>query len=699
MINSNNTQRNSDHDFTKLRKRALGNQGGVESKEQFIFDNDTKKLSAGSDIATAYILCTRPASNPIPNQKFLAQFEFTGSLDFLNITNGDKIFIEIKENLVKDPTLIEDLDNQTNYNQGLGIWEIKIAKNYPNHSNYLKLYEWNDGKLVDLRKTISISALDSVSQRTTSLEEKVGKAEEKIEKLEESGASSCLEYHWIFGDKETRVPAAPSKKKAWLCVNAKRIRFTARYLQSGVDEYLNSMKIYDENWTMIPTSEYVSPPAYINWGAQGSCNAGSILEFKQIKKISEIEITTYASSSYYMNADPVIDLDEGDSVWINCLWMPKNSFWASQTKKFTLTYPTPKEPNQVSFVRQRLPLYEVCELELNLGKDTADKEIHIQRLSSGIPSDKLSLKLKKVQLPITDIEVEVRKGIIVDIDTENCYWYGGELLASGVITKNGLFTRFWRINVKLNKTISLPKGGLYSVVLRQAGGVVNAVNYYQIGCDTTQRSTAFGAVKVNGGTRTHIKRIPFCESDAFLEEAIVHYRTKNDEPILAINSVGNPNDWAGEPVDFFCPIDNPYLSFTVSVWYAWGLNGISLIQDGKTIGVDKNKPFQRVALKRWPAKIKVEGYKATIVNVKFLFGSNTEELKVVAKNWEHYILGKSYGFGLAGFFNDKRIGPQIDTANPSTSATTGTIAPGNYVSYLTVIGPDGKKYKIWAYAE
>lgn len=184
MINSNNTQRNSDHDFTKLWKRILGNQGGVESKEQFIFDNDTKKLSAGSDIATAYILCTRPASNPIPNQKFLAQFEFTGSLDFLNITNGDKIFIEIKENLVKDPTLIEDLDSQTNYNQGLGIWEIKMAKNYPSHSNYLKLYEWNDGKLIDLRKVISLPAIDEVAQKTSILEEKLSTAEGKIEQIE-----------------------------------------------------------------------------------------------------------------------------------------------------------------------------------------------------------------------------------------------------------------------------------------------------------------------------------------------------------------------------------------------------------------------------------------------------------------------------------------------------------------------------------
>ena len=122
--------------------------------------------------------------------------------------------------------------------------------------------------------------------------------------------------------------------------------------------------------------------------------------------------------------------------------MPKNSFGAIQTKKFPLKYPIPKEPDQVSFVRQRLPLYEVCELELNLGKDAADKEIYIQRLSSGIPSDEISFKLKKVQLPITNIEVEVRKGIVVDIDAENCYWYGGELLASGTITKNKILTGF-----------------------------------------------------------------------------------------------------------------------------------------------------------------------------------------------------------------------------------------------------------------
>lgn len=482
-------------------------------------------------------------------QKILAFFESDEVID-LPTTGDYKVYIEV------DQSKIDFGGN--NSEDWSGIASIKTWPTLPSQ-NFLLLASVAEWVVKDERNLIP--KIQSVATRTTTLESKVEKSEKKIEKLEESGASSCLEYVWIFGDKEARTPASPD------------------------------------------------------------------------------------------------------------------------------------------FVRQKLSLYEVSELELNLGKDAADKEIHIQRLSSGIPSDEISFKLKKVQLPITNIEVEVRKGIVVDVDAENCYWYGGELLASGTITKNKILTGFWKISVKLNKKIGLPKGGLYSIVLRQAGGVVNAANYYQIGCDMTQRSTAFGAVKVSGGTRTPSRWMPFCESDAFLEEAIVHYRTKNDEPILTINSVGNPNDWAGDPVDFFCPIDNPYLSFGISVWYAWGLNGISLIQDGKTIVVDKNKSWLRVPLKRGPAKIKVDGYKATIVNVKFLFGSNTEELRVVAKNWEHYTLGKSYGFGLAGFLNNKRIGPQIDTANPTASATTGTIAPGNYVSYLTVIGPDGKKYKIWAYAE
>ena len=192
MINSNNTQKNSDYDFSKITKWLLGNKGGVEASSMFTWDNTSKRLSAGTDIATAYVLCTRATSSPIPNQKFLAQFEFTGYLDFLNCTDGDKIFVEIKEKLVKDPSLIEDLDSNTSYAQGLGIGEIKIAKSYPNHSNYLPLWEIQGGQAIDRRNVISIPALNEVATRTSTLESKVQKTEGKVEKLEQSSVPEFI---------------------------------------------------------------------------------------------------------------------------------------------------------------------------------------------------------------------------------------------------------------------------------------------------------------------------------------------------------------------------------------------------------------------------------------------------------------------------------------------------------------------------
>lgn len=257
-----------------------------------------------------------------------------------------------------------------------------------------------------------------------------------------------------------------------------------------------------------------------------------------------------------------------------------------------------------------------------------------------------------------------------------------------------------KIIVELDKAINLPKGGLYSIVLRQAGGVVNAVNYYQIGCDTTQRSTAFGAVKVNGGARTPTRWMAFCDSEAFLEESVVLYRPQNDQEVYSIARMGDYNSGEGETIEFICPIDNPLISFrNATSGSYWMVTGFYFIQNGKRFPINRNRPPQKVLLKRWSVKLCLEGYRSHIVEIKLMFNANSEGLKVIGKHGTRYTLGESYWFGLAGFFNDKRIGPQIDTTNPTTSATTGTIAPGNYVSYLTVIWPDGKKYKVWAYAE
>ena len=192
MIDSNKTQLNSDYDYSMLRKWALGNKGGLLKKSDLVFDKSKGELSAGSEIAEAVILCKRPTSYPIQNQTFLAQFQFTGKLENLQTVEGTKIYIEIKENLIMDPTLIADQPGSTNFAKGFDIGEIKATPERPSHENFLKLYEISSGEVVDHRKEISLPALDSVAERTTTLEEKVSQAEEKVGKLEEASTPDHL---------------------------------------------------------------------------------------------------------------------------------------------------------------------------------------------------------------------------------------------------------------------------------------------------------------------------------------------------------------------------------------------------------------------------------------------------------------------------------------------------------------------------
>lgn len=201
MIDSNKTQLNSDYDYSMLRKWALGNKGGLLKKSDFIFDKSKGELSAGSEIAEAVILCKRPTSYPIQNQTFLAQFQFTWKLENLQTVEGTKIYIEIKENLIVDPTLIADQPGSTNFAKGFDIGEVKATPERPSHENFLKLYEISSGEVVDHRKEISLPALDSVAKRTTTLESKVEAQEQKVGKLEEAGTPDHLSIKEIIGEK------------------------------------------------------------------------------------------------------------------------------------------------------------------------------------------------------------------------------------------------------------------------------------------------------------------------------------------------------------------------------------------------------------------------------------------------------------------------------------------------------------------
>ena len=201
MIDSNKTQLNSDYDYSMLRKWALGNKGGLLKKSDFVFDKSKGELSAGSEIAEAVILCKRPTSYPIQNQTFLAQFQFTGKLENLQTVEGTKIYIEIKESLIVDPTLIADQPGSTNFAKGFDIGEIKATPERPSHENFLKLYEISSGEVVDHRKEINFPALDSATEKISTLESKVEAQEQKVGKLEEAGTPDHLSLKEIVGEK------------------------------------------------------------------------------------------------------------------------------------------------------------------------------------------------------------------------------------------------------------------------------------------------------------------------------------------------------------------------------------------------------------------------------------------------------------------------------------------------------------------
>ena len=165
---------------------------------------------------------------------------------------------------------------------------------------------------------------------------------------------------------------------------------------------------------------------------------------------------------------------------------------------------------------QNTPTLTDSTIAINVGDSDANREQHIQRMSNGVAGNQLKLKMDKVLSPTSSMVIEVRKGIKVEVNEREAYWYWGwEVLATATLPYTKFSTEAQEITVDLNKSFQLPKGNLYSVIVMQQGGIVNANNYYRIYCDSTQYSEAFSVVAVNGSNRVRSKLMPYCVSDGF----------------------------------------------------------------------------------------------------------------------------------------------------------------------------------------
>jgi len=148
LLDSNDTLLVSDYDYSAFELRLTNNTWGVLFEDVDIkteFDLNWTSGDVTINAWNAIIVATRATSTPIANKKIAVRYQLS---DTKTLTGtGTKIYIELDQTLIDDPTLIEDTYPSTDYALGKNIGELKRANDRPTNP-HIKLWEydwaWND---------------------------------------------------------------------------------------------------------------------------------------------------------------------------------------------------------------------------------------------------------------------------------------------------------------------------------------------------------------------------------------------------------------------------------------------------------------------------------------------------------------------------------------------------------------------------
>lgn len=190
--------------------------------------------------------------------------------------------------------------------------------------------------------------------------------------------------------------------------------------------------------------------------------------------------------------------------------------------------------------KQYTPTLENSTIDCNVGNTNTNAQIHIQRIGAGIADNEIKIKVKKIWSPTTNLIVEVRKGVEVDVSTNEAYWYGDEVIASWSIEYSDITSTYAEKTITLDANFGSTKGELLDVVIYQTNSTVNDTNYYAIACDKTQYSEWLSYVKVNWNTRVRSREIPYCVSE-WLSNNILAKKWINAD-LGIVNTISNTTD-------------------------------------------------------------------------------------------------------------------------------------------------------------
>lgn len=349
-----------------------------------------------------------------------------------------------------------------------------------------------------------------------------------------------------------------------------------------------------------------------------------------------------------------------------------------------------KYKNSDLLTRAYLPLSANSDIPLNFGETATNKELHIQRISSGHTDNKIKVKLKKTWNPTSNVTIEVRKGVKVE-SGDIVYRYGGEVLATATIQANQITTSRKEFTANLNKSPLLARGELYSIVIKCQGSVYHNADFYQIAC-SGERSEAFCAVQVNDNSRVRTDYMPYCESSMFLDYCLAKRSDATKETVLEVINLTGSSSYEHY---FTLTEDNQKIAIH-STWRE--IERVYFYNGGTQIWSMWYWASGSVELsaKKWDTiRIQIRVRVASGVNITVYRRLKKPCPKILYPK-ELKNVGEVVECTIYWLHNNVFVWDQIDTT-PSLSATTGRLTLGNAVAFFSIIGNDGKTYKFPVY--
>lgn len=191
-----------------------------------------------------------------------------------------------------------------------------------------------------------------------------------------------------------------------------------------------------------------------------------------------------------------------------------------------------KVENWSDFFLEKQPDYQNCDIAEDIWSSNENKFVHIQKIASGVKNNSIKLKIKKIWLPTIWLNVEIKRGVRVDVNGNEIYWYWWDTIMSSVISHSKISSDYQELTITFPSSISFNQWEMVSVSLSQVWSIVNSLNYYQIACSNSSYSESSSCVLIDSSwKKTRKKTIPYCISDSFVGEVFA----KNSENLIEIN--------------------------------------------------------------------------------------------------------------------------------------------------------------------